>query len=1536
MGRFSPVRRGVRALVYVSIALLLTLVLGVWFATLPVVQQFAAEHAASRLSEKTGSEISFERVRVHVPMDLRGVAELRVFGAAIIDPEGEQLWRSGEITVRVSLPALLQRRVVITHAAVDRAGAYFYRCETTGKVNLITLVEQLRRRTGLEADRDAVRRRHPEDSRGIDPWRVEIRTAELSRSQVRLAGTGGHSEWRLQDLSLNVSGLEIAGGQVSGRVRDMSFTERTGLAGDGIELTELSALVTVSRSGARAEQLRARTQNSLIVADLSAEVSAWGELPEAPEDLVASVDIDELHLSIQELANAFPGIAFQDYFGTPGIPEVRYPQIRVQGKAHGGVAELAVPELRLRLGEHSSFRGAAVLRDLAKGRDGSMELNVEALELDRRDLAYFVSPGQIREAPVPEHLALSGRLRGGRRQLALQLRARSTYGDLAIAGEADRVGGVDGYAYRLGLETERFEVGRVLPIDTPLGAAALQLRAEGRGRTLETLTAEVSAHLPDVEVHGEVLQDVTIEAQYQAGRIAARGAIDDARLAGAGWAKLDLLAREPRYRGELVVERAELGLLGIVPHMVQVAGTFTADAAGGSPDTVTGRFGLSDLRVRHGQKTGSVSSAEVRTHNVPGHTHIVLESEVAGGELTSTVPLTALPGVLHGHAQQFFRLPETPRKRKPEHQFVLHADIKELYPVLAGFFPELQALSPGSLRVEFDGAERILDAGLAFDRVSYGAVDIAGLQATARSDTDELSYDLQAAGVAAGALFMHSPRVYGAARDNRWEARLSLQDAEERELLRLGTVLEARETAVVARLMPDDIIIRGEQWVAPEDHEIRFERDRITVHNIRVRSGEQWVSARTREEPDGTEPLEIDISNVALTTIGGPLGVPEERLSGLLNGSVEVLLRESEPLVVAELAVSDLRIEGLELGRVSLELDNRIPGRFTGGFAIEHQANRARGTGYAIPSEGIARIEFEIGRLDLAYLEAVTLAELTDTEGYMNGSGWVGFDSGREDPVFGEGELGFHEARVAPAALNTAFFVDDQRIAFSDGVLVLSDFVVHDTDGNKAVAEGDIEFPSPAGALRFKLAVRADRFIVMDTAAAHNDQLYGRIVIDSDLQISGTRDEPVVEGSAGLQQGSAVTFVMPDRAPIVHEGEGVVRFVDADERYAVPRGTDRALELRAEDMFDATFDRLELSVNVVIDPDTRLTMIVDPQSGDRLRLRGGGNLSLAVVPGGTVTLSGSYTVSQGDYELSFYTITRRRFVIQPGSTVVWTGDPLDAELNIDAVYSVRASPENLFAAYVPDQERGVYRTELPFQVVLIMRGRLTEPDISFELDMPAEQRGALGGAVYRRIQQLNEHEADRNRQAFALIVLNQFIADDLTGVDQTAALVPGGRSSAARILTQQLNVMAGRILPGTDLRFDVESYEEYTEEGPEGRTEVHVDITQRLFGDRLIVQLGGRFDVEGERRREAEAGEFAGDVTLEYLVTEDGRYRLRGFRLRQYEGPVEGTVTSTGLSVLYTRQFDRVRDLFRRVDPDHPEAQATFEAPGLPEGDSPQ
>ncbi|MCY1524932.1 TamB, inner membrane protein subunit of TAM complex [compost metagenome] len=337
---------------------------------------------------------------------------------------------------------------------------------------------------------------------------------------------------------------------------------------------------------------------------------------------------------------------------------------------------------------------------------------------------------------------------------------------------------------------------------------------------------------------------------------------------------------------------------------------------------------------------------------------------------------------------------------------------------------------------------------------------------------------------------------------------------------------------------------------------------------------------------------------------------------------------------------------------------------------------------------------------------------------------------------------------------------------------------------------------------------------------------------------------------------------------------------------------------------------LNLIADISIDPEAALTVVVDPGNGDALSVKGDGNLIATIDPSGKVSMTGRYEVVDGSYNLSVGPLGKKEFEIVKGSTIIWTGEPTAATVNLSALYEVNAAPIDL----INEPENVQAKTKLPFQVYLYMKDELLKPTISFKIDLPENERGALQGTVYTQLQKVNRDENELNKQVFALLALNRFIANNPF---QSLAGGGGGvstlaRSSVSKLLTEQLNNLASDLIQGVELNFDVNSSEDYSTGALEQKTDLEVGLSKKLLNDRLVVTVGSSFGLEGPKTPGQNATNIAGNVNVEYALSKDGRYRLRAYRRNQNEGIIEGQIIETGLGFTLVVDYNKFREIFRK------------------------
>jgi hypothetical protein len=89
-----------------------------------------------------------------------------------------------------------------------------------------------------------------------------------------------------------------------------------------------------------------------------------------------------------------------------------------------------------------------------------------------------------------------------------------------------------------------------------------------------------------------------------------------------------------------------------------------------------------------------------------------------------------------------------------------------------------------------------------------------------------------------------------------------------------------------------------------------------------------------------------------------------------------------------------------------------------------------------------------------------------------------------------------------------------------------------------------------------------------------------------------------------------------------------------------------------------------------------------------------------------------------------------------------------------------------------------------------------------------------------------------------------------------------------------------------------------------------VALSKRLLNDRLTVTIGSNFELEGSQNTNRNSSNIAGNVAVDYSLSQDRRYMLRAYRKNEYEGVIEGYVIETGVGFIITLDYNKFKNLF--------------------------
>jgi hypothetical protein len=234
-----------------------------------------------------------------------------------------------------------------------------------------------------------------------------------------------------------------------------------------------------------------------------------------------------------------------------------------------------------------------------------------------------------------------------------------------------------------------------------------------------------------------------------------------------------------------------------------------------------------------------------------------------------------------------------------------------------------------------------------------------------------------------------------------------------------------------------------------------------------------------------------------------------------------------------------------------------------------------------------------------------------------------------------------------------------------------------------------------------------------------------------------------------------------------------------------------------------------------------------------------------------------------------------------------------------------------------------FKQEIPFRVILTLKGSMMKPEISFDIQLPDENvqmNSDLRTTIQNKLTQLRGDVAATNKQVFSLLLFNRFVGEQSTDFFKGSGDGGGfnnlARQSVSKFLSSALDNIASDLFRGLDVDLNLKSYKDYSSGDAQQKTDLNVAITKSFINDRISISVGKNFGIEGQdasaKAAQQKGAGFLPDVTVNYKLTQDGKYLLRAYKKTQFEVILDGYVIETGVAFVVTMDYDKFGELFKR------------------------
>lgn len=1099
---------------------------------------------------------------------------------------------------------------------------------------------------------------------------------------------------------------------------------------------------------------------------------------------------------------------------------------------------------------------------------------------------------------IPEWIELHAVLNGTINTPTLDALLKTSSGSVNANGSLDLTHTPQ---YAIQVQTQQLHLGKILRQPETMGVLNMRASAAGSGFALEEMNTTTDVVVSAFEYQGYTYKDFTVKGSVVKSFFSGEAFLHDENLDFTVSGEFNNAEEVPVYTLDLNLVNADFQKLNLSEDPLKVRGGIKLELATADFKVINGDMAIYKVGIFNGTSLYTIDSLLFASVDMEGKSSMSVRSEILDGKFEGTFNLFSIGTVMQQHLNRYFALrKEDITEFTTPQNFTFDLTLKNTDLITEVFIPELEPFVPGKISGAFDSETHALEVDVNFAQIKYGTTAADSVALSISSDEDALTYRFRLKNVLLDTALIDALQLSGRVEDNVIYTAFRILTGENENKFVLGGTIKSQEKNFRFSFLPDQVILNQNAWSVPEDNYLEFSKAGLVAHNFSISRAQEQIGLVTAVK-DSTVAIEFQQLRLANITSMISSALPAD---GILDGDFKFSTASSGNFN-SMLEIRRFEVFQKPVGDLTLALAH-AGSRYTIDLAIKNQGSNLTANGFydqkatAIPFN----IAVKLAPLNLQVLEAFSFGQLKNVTG--NATGAINLSGNFDQPSI-RGNLTFSDAAFTSTYLNSAFALKHETISFEESGIGFKSFTISDSKKNTAVIDGSI-LTKAYKEFRFNLALTTKNFQVLNTTAEDNTLYYGKVSLNAKAKITGNANRPKVDVTIGFSNDTEFTYVVPQTQKSVMEQKGIVEFVDKDA-YKDPFLKDIVIE----DTTTVSFTGMDISANLELTDRETLNVVIDPITGDKLSIKGNSNLSLTITPSGNMNLSGRYEVTKGTYNFSFYKLLKREFEIVKGGSLTWTGDPMNAQLDLQASHLVETSPIDLISNQINTTDQR-YQQRLPFFVYLNIKGQLLAPVISFSLDMPQDKQNAFGGAVYARILDINTRESDVNKQVFALLILRRFISENPLESQAGSDVANATRTSVSRLLSDQLNRLSENV-KGVQLNVDVKSYEDYSTGEAQGNTSVQLGVSKSLFNDRLVVKLSGNVDVEGENTNQGNASDYIGDLALEYKLTADGRIRITGFRTSNYD-MIDGELAETGVGLIYIKDYNTLKELFKSNTPE--------------------
>jgi len=1387
----------------------------------------------------------------------------------ISDTQGDTLLYSEELIVRVDLLSLPKRKARISEIWISGADLNVVQNEE-GQYNFKFLIDAFRER--------------PQDT--LRSWDVRLSRIHLLNSDLFLHRSGDiktvstcfdPSNLFFRKTNLSIKRIEQKTDTLSFQVYGGQFEISDEFAIRGFEsiVEATPGQVVLKRFFIKTDESEINLNNSRL------DITEYQKSRDV-KDLQFNLDFTKSFISLSDLGCFVPA-----FIGMNSV-------IGFSGDFKGKLSNFRAKKFSLSNGQNIQLYGDISMNGLPKLDETFLFLDFYESTLDLEGISKIRLPNSSKNEYLhfPDNFynvgifEFKGKFSGFFKDFVAYGSLKSDLGELNtdVAFKVDDQ--KEEVQFRGQVSTDNFQLGELMNT-TQLGVFAFSGQVNGDAKKDGSIQAYMDGLVSSLELNNYMIHDIVLKGELSENKFDGSLLVEDPNLDLDFKGKVDFTQVLPQFNFMGDLRYGNMSALNLLRNkkIKEIGFMIDADFVGLDFDDLNGNIHLNNFWMNREEDKVEVEDLKLSIFSKDNVKYAQLRSDFIDGNMKGKFVVASFGKAFKNYISNY--IPNTGigvgKDFIMSNIFDFDIHVKKVNPLAQFISPNLNFRTPVKLSGHFNSEKGNLRIIGDVPEALFEKIHVKNLNLSGNGNIDQLKIRLHSASLQFGNnVPFYNFTINTGLLDNDVRFNISWSNWGEKTYSGLlGSTIHFNERknnkkSIDIDIQPSRIYVADTLWKIDQT-KIEIDSTRYHFDHFRLHHNNEIFEMHGAVSEDKKEYMEMNFEQINLNSLDLFVGKDLE-LDGILTGNARLYDFYEKRLFYSDLSIDRIGYRGQDFGNISLtsKWDQESQTIFSDLSLIKDKEKTLNVFGNFSPSTKMMDFSSTVNGLplDFLYLFMHSFTDYVDGQGY----GDLRMHGPVNHPLF-DGKIKTENASIGISYLKTGFAFSDE-VLFSGDSIIFDQITLNDKDGNTGVLDGEIVHTFFHD-LHYNLGVNTDRLLALNTTSVDNELFYGTAYASGAFRLTGFGK--TIHTDVSIRSEKGTRFFIPLENPESINEAHFVRFVSRDT-------TEKVLELQA--LQEPSGFTMNLDVEAT--PDAKIQLIFDVTTGDIIKGEGNGNIKMVLDKEGNFKMYGDYQVESGDYLFTLQNVINKKFKVKQGGTVIWTGDPYNAEIDIDAAYRLKASLYDLFL----DTYGDIYNKRVQVECIIHLTDNLMNPKVSFDIDFPnSEDR------LKDDVQQFVNTEEDLNRQIMYLLVLGQFYTPDYmrgssSNGSSSTDLVG---STVSDVFSNQLSNWLSQLSSDIDIGLNYRPGTELS-----GR-EIEVALSTQILDDRVIIN--GNI---GNDATSTNASRIVGDVEINVKLDKKGKVQLKAYT-RSNDNLIYDTSPYTqGVGVSYREEFKTWKELWKR------------------------